>query len=233
MEADRTRTKLETRERAVVAREYAAAEREREAEAAAASVEARGEELAHAVRAQSKVAVGLELKAANVSRREQAVAAREAELSALWESAETSALDRADVALAPRFAALEERERELARRELLLFRGEAGEPGGEPPAPVVPRPVARAQAASSAVAPPQRNLPILESLVTEHGRNFGARVDEWRAYLHYLREYADASGVLPPTFEPLVADAFAELLALDAATDGRTLTSARATAAAR
>jgi hypothetical protein len=52
----------------------------------------------------------------------------------------------------------------------------------------------------------------LERLVRERARAFPDRVDEWTYYLIYLREYADAGGRLPETFEPLIEEVFAEIL---------------------
>jgi hypothetical protein len=78
----------------------------------------------------------------------------------------------------------------------------------------VPLPQPRGRIAPLPPAPPQRNLPLLIQLVREHRQAFPERADEWNAYLHHLREYADAAGVLPESFEPLIADTFGELLAL-------------------
>jgi hypothetical protein len=58
---------------------------------------------------------------------------------------------------------------------------------------------------------------MLQSLVAEHRDAFPDHADEWDAYLHHLRGYADAAGVLPETFEPLVTETFADLLELQAA----------------
>jgi hypothetical protein len=169
------------------------------------------------VRGQGKAAVEIDRKAAEVARREKAVAAREAELAALWEVAETSALDRAETALAPRLSALEQREQELAKREATLKRTSAD--ADPPPETAVPPPPAAAHSGGPVppVAPPQRNLATLQSLVAEHRDAFPDRADEWDAYLHHLRGYADAAGVLPETFEPLVMETFADLLELQAA----------------
>ena len=52
----------------------------------------------------------------------------------------------------------------------------------------------------------------LESRVDAARERFPDRVDEWHAYVFYLRDYAAADGTLPASFEPLVEDVFAELL---------------------
>jgi hypothetical protein len=194
-----------------------AARLEREAAKRQRELDDRAEQLVEVVRGQGKAAVEIDRKAAEVARREKAVAAREAELAALWEAAETSALDRAETALAPRLSALEQREQELARREAALGRSSAE---AVPPAEADVRPPsapAHSEGPTPRVAPPERNLATLQSLVAEHRDAFPDRADEWDAYLHHLRGYADAAGVLPGTFEPLVTETFAELLELQAA----------------
>jgi hypothetical protein len=56
------------------------------------------------------------------------------------------------------------------------------------------------------------SLPDLERLVAAHGAEYPERADEWRAYLHYLRDFSDVHGRLGPGFDWLVADVFAVLL---------------------
>jgi hypothetical protein len=185
-------------------------ERERE-------LDDRAEQLVQVVRGQGKAAVDIDRKAADIARREKAVAAHEAELTALWEAAETSALDRAETALAPRLGALEQREHDLAEREAALNRTSAE---ASPPPEGHVRPfdaTTQSEGPTPRVAPPERNLATLQSLVAEHRDGFPDRADEWDAYLHHLRGYADAAGVLPESFEPLVTETFADLLELQAA----------------
>ena len=57
------------------------------------------------------------------------------------------------------------------------------------------------------------NIVALERLVAERGSEFPDRVEEWQAYLFFLREHASMEGALPPSFDALVDDAFHELLA--------------------
>jgi hypothetical protein len=66
------------------------------------------------------------------------------------------------------------------------------------PAPVAPAPIL--------------TLPALERLVAARAADFPERADEWRAYLHYLRDFSDVHGRLSPGFEWLVGDVFADLL---------------------
>ena len=57
------------------------------------------------------------------------------------------------------------------------------------------------------------NVVALERLVAERGSEFPDRVEEWQAYLFFLREHASLEGALPPSFDALVDDTFHELLA--------------------
>ena len=44
------------------------------------------------------------------------------------------------------------------------------------------------------------------------GSEFPERLEEWQAYLFFLREHASLEGVLPPSFDALVDEAFHELV---------------------
>jgi len=57
------------------------------------------------------------------------------------------------------------------------------------------------------------NVVALERLVDKRGSEFPDRVEEWQAYLFFLREHASMEGTLPPSFDALVDEAFHELLA--------------------
>lgn len=57
------------------------------------------------------------------------------------------------------------------------------------------------------------NLDALEHTLNEQAGDFPERVDEWRAYVVFLREFVQADGELPGTFNPLVREVFRELLA--------------------
>ena len=56
------------------------------------------------------------------------------------------------------------------------------------------------------------NLDRIERLVEEHSDAHPGRLDEWRYYLLYLREFAEIGGALPRSFDWLVWDAFGDLL---------------------
>jgi hypothetical protein len=60
------------------------------------------------------------------------------------------------------------------------------------------------------------DLNRLEVLVEESAVAFPGRIDEWRYYLRYLREFANVNGVLPRSFDWLVGEAFGEVVALEA-----------------
>lgn len=55
----------------------------------------------------------------------------------------------------------------------------------------------------------------LDRLVREHAGADVGRDDELRFLLHYLREYADAAGLLPPEFDALVRESFGDLVQPD------------------
>jgi hypothetical protein len=50
----------------------------------------------------------------------------------------------------------------------------------------------------------------LEELVSARGGEHPDRVDEWRYYVHFLREHADNEGRLPHSFDALIDDTFAD-----------------------
>src|SRR5207253_8234350 len=59
--------------------------------------------------------------------------------------------------------------------------------------------------------PAERTLTELERLVRANADRFPDSVDEWNAYLFYLRDYADASGRLPASFDSLIDEVFGAL----------------------
>ena len=59
---------------------------------------------------------------------------------------------------------------------------------------------------------PGCNYEQLADLVAARAAEFPDRAEEWRSYLYYLREFADASGALPTSLEPLVREVFAPVL---------------------
>jgi hypothetical protein len=208
-----------------------------------AGIARREEELAARVAALTRREVELARRAAAVSAREReleerpAVPADDADIARREEelAARVSALTQREVELARRAAAVAGRERELEAaapaqdgREELAARAEAI---AEREAALVAReeelaaePPARVPAPTSAAAPePQPaatdgsrgrwNLTLLERLVEERGREFPDRLDEWSSYLYFLREYAEADGTVPASFDWLIQDTFSELVA--------------------
>ncbi len=55
-------------------------------------------------------------------------------------------------------------------------------------------------------------IQALERLVAEHGAEHPDRVEEWRYYVHFLREHAGPSGALPSSFDGLILDAFGDVV---------------------
>ena len=100
-----------------------------------------------------------------------------------------------------------EREAELSRREVELA-NRADEPAAPAPPPQL---AAEAVAEPEVVGPGRWNLDDLERLVREHAP--GAPVEtaeEWRTYLQLLRAHAAVDGSLPPGFDGLLNDVFAD-----------------------
>jgi transcriptional regulator with XRE-family HTH domain len=117
---------------------------------------------------------------------------RDPDLDALLE--EVEARERA---LAGRERALAMREAELAAREERVSQ-QAGE---SPPAVGAERGF---------------NLDALEHALDERGGDFPEHVDEWRAYIVFLREFVRPDGELPSAFTTLVREIFRDLLATEA-----------------
>jgi outer membrane biosynthesis protein TonB len=83
-----------------------------------------------------------------------------------------------------------------------------------PPAPVVPEPEPRVVAftARSLGVPRQWNLWELERIAREQGGTDAERDEERSFLLMYLREFADADGVLPASFDSIVRESFGDVL---------------------
>ena len=111
------------------------------------------------------------------------------------------AVARGSGELTARERELDARERELERDLELLAASRVAAPE--------PEPVARAEPLAPAGA---WNLVALERLVAERGSEFPERVEEWQAYLFFLRQHASMEGVLPPSFDALVDETFHELV---------------------
>jgi hypothetical protein len=138
-----------------------------------------------------------------VSKRERVLAKRAGELAARERQLELRAEDEVaqrqrelEGSLAERQSDLEQRDAELKAREEELA---AAEPEPEPMAPA-PRRTAGGW-----------TLQALESLVRERSHAGPEQQEEWTNYLFFLREHADADGVLPASFDQLVNDVFGPL----------------------
>lgn len=151
-------------------------------------------------------------RVAAVTRRELAVAR-----AAAAASPSPAAPDPArEAELAERERALDKRVKAVTARELAVARAAAtpaaATPAAAAPAAPTPAPVAPAPAA----APGETGfytIDVLEALVRDRGDEFPERLDEWQSTLFFLREYADASGRLPGSFDFLVEDTFQPLFA--------------------
>jgi hypothetical protein len=98
----------------------------------------------------------------------------------------------------------------------------AAEPEPVAPLPVAPLPQPEPEpepelppAAAAAPEPERFVLPTLtelERLVADATDASPVRVEEWRWYLFYLRDFAQADGTLDDTFSLLVESAFGDLL---------------------
>jgi hypothetical protein len=167
--------------------------------------------------------------------REEELAARERALAAAkvegeWGEHELAELASRETEFGHRDAELlkarqelAEQENRLAERERALAETEAEqarrseERSREVPPPAAPTPIFEPMAPLGELTlvvetPGRWNHPRLEQLVADHGGEFPARVDEWRSYLYFLKDHADANGDLPSRFDWLIEDTFRELL---------------------
>ncbi|HET8893413.1 MAG TPA: Wzz/FepE/Etk N-terminal domain-containing protein [Gaiellaceae bacterium] len=192
-------------------------------------------------REQEKLVTLQELRSAQAPQddaRERALALREEELAAReraleatraegeWGEQELAAIAARETALSHREAELVKAHQELADQEARLAERERllAEEQARPVVqiPMAPPPPPQPTAAFEPLAPlgdlvavetPGRwNLSRLEQLVADYGDEFPARVEEWRSYLYFLKDHADAAGNLPSRFDWLVEDTFRELL---------------------
>jgi len=111
-------------------------------------------------------------------------------------------LDAREEALDARERALAQREREVEEQAAEIDRAPALEPPAPEPAPAAPAPV----------EPGGWTIQALERLVEEHGNEHPDRVEEWRYYVHFLREHAGPEGALPSSFDALIDETFGDLL---------------------
>jgi capsular polysaccharide biosynthesis protein len=138
---------------------------------------------------------------------EGVLAAREAHLRD-----RIAAVTAREQALARRAGELAQREREQAVREAATA---PAEPAPPPPPPPEPLPVVEREPEPALVggeeAPTRPTLGDLELLVSANADRFPGAVEEWNAYLFFLRDYADSAGRLPPSFDGLIEDVFGRL----------------------
>lgn len=122
-----------------------------------------------------------------------------------------AALETERERLSAREAALAVRERDVSAKldELRAAAGAAADPAKTDPARAAPPDQA---AALDEEATGAWNLLVLERLVDDRGDEFPDRRDEWASTLYFLREYAAPDGTVPPSFDRLIHDTFAELV---------------------
>ena len=182
--------------------------------------------------------VALARRAAAVDQREQELqqVVRDAQKASDVTTRETAriearvaAVTTRERALAKQAAQLAQRERDLANRqaafeELVAESERVPEP--EPETEPEPRPASAPEGvvtdgnrAHSPVPGPIEvprpgnwTVDLLERLVAERGDAFPDKVEEWRYYVVFLGEQAGPDGALPPSFDYLIEETFAELL---------------------
>jgi hypothetical protein len=193
---------LADREQALERRADAMAQRERElglvVEEARAAKADEGR-LARRIAEVTKREQGMARQAAELKQREQTLHEREqtlAERAASVEERERGLKTR-DAGLDARAHELNTRAERFAARERDLEEREAAPPEPEP---------------ETAQRSGGWTMQELDRAVAQHADAYPDRVEEWRYYLHFLREHTDVDGRLPPTFDGLVAETFGEIL---------------------
>jgi hypothetical protein len=91
--------------------------------------------------------------------------------------------------------------------------GVSGEPGSSPDKPARAKPYAPVPLEHREVGPREWNLWVLERIAAETEGSDPAQDEERALLLLSLRQFANASGELPPEFDLLVRDAFGAALA--------------------
>jgi hypothetical protein len=147
----------------------------------------------------------------DLDERERGIAERESVLAGREKALEETARKKAKN-LAEETVSLAERNRDIAWREKAV---KAALPDPAAPAPPQPQ-TAGEDTAEIPAAPPVPaggwNLNRIERLVEQQADAHPTRVQEWRYYLLYLREFAEIGGALPRSFDWLVWEAFGDLL---------------------
>ncbi|HSX21226.1 MAG TPA: hypothetical protein VLE97_00455, partial [Gaiellaceae bacterium] len=106
---------------------------------------------------------------------------------------------------------LEEWEAELNRRTAGVARASGTPRSGESIDAALSRLAGAAQRRESFEQPGAWNVNVLERLVVSASTKAPERAEEWRAYVFYLRDFADEKGRLPRSFDGLVADVFGDV----------------------
>jgi hypothetical protein len=142
---------------------------------------------------------GMARQAAELKQREQTLHEREQTLVERAASVEARerGLKTRDAGLDARAHELNTRAERFAQRERDLEEREAAPPEPEP---------------EGVQRPGGWTMQELDRAVTQHADAYPDRVEEWRYYLHFLREHTGVDGRLPPTFDGLVAETFGEIL---------------------
>ncbi len=207
--------KVASRERELERRVSAVTKRESSLAKRAGELGARDRELEHTAGALAATGAELEAQAAELEARAAEVEAQAGELDSREAELEQRERDFAQPARQP-LASVPEPEPELAPEPAPIpIPMPAPRPGpGPAPAPM-PQPELPPAAVAEVVhlrAGSGFNLIELEHLVSARSGEFPDRAVEWPSYLFFLREHADVDGSLPPSFDYLVEDVFAELL---------------------
>jgi len=158
-------------------------------------------------------------EAAPIAADDGALAEREARLKE-----RIAALSAREQALARRAGELAQRERALEDRERVKEPvAIPAEPEPVPPSPPPPPPTPEPEPVFEPEPEPVRvayegtasrpTLADLERLVRANADRFPDAVEEWNAYLFFLRDYADTDGRLPSIFDGLIEDVFGSLQA--------------------
>jgi chromosome segregation ATPase len=196
-------------------------ERERKLWARNMELEAKAAELSDAEERVRQASHQAEAAKKDLGERQGVLARRERELDetrATLDREAKSLAGRAEQHLAERkelerqFAA---RDKELKAREVALMNAERDTSAPGPALRLQTDLTKRARAAGGR-APARTgrgawNVNTLDGLIRERGDEFPDRVEEWRDYLFYLRDFADVDGRLPSSFDALAADVFAPL----------------------
>ncbi len=143
-----------------------------------------------------------------IAEHERVVARRETELM-------DREIELRDLARAEPPPAAPERVSEPQPEPVEIVARDEGEAAERPSIALVPDlPEAEVQEAGEAViqVDGRWNLDALAALVEARAGEFPQRVEEWRAYIVYLRDFVGPDSLLPAAFDGLVVDVFGSLV---------------------